>query len=263
MTTIDGAAATPTKLEVELPTADGAVDQDREWCLVQVDGKSRRIRFHDYGEIYSIPGLYEHIFYELLECCSPSVVTSLLSEALASEGDDASDLTVLDLGAGNGMVGELLAEMGADSIVGVDVIEEAAAAAERDRPDVYEDYLVRDFTKLSGPERRSLRSRGFNCLTTVAALGFGDIPPLAFAEAYNAVATDGWVALNIKDDFLNDRDSTGFARLLGRVLDDGILDERARRVYCHRLSMRGEPLDYVAIVGRKRADIPAELVELG
>ena len=52
-------------LVVRFPRVDGAVpDQNEEWCDVIVDGELRRIRFHDYGEIYDIPGLYEVIFYE-------------------------------------------------------------------------------------------------------------------------------------------------------------------------------------------------------
>lgn len=48
-----------------------------------------------------------------------------------------------------------------------------------------------------------LRDWNFNCLTSVAALGFGDIPPRAFFEALRLVATNGWVALNLKETFLD------------------------------------------------------------
>lgn len=246
-------------LAVEFPD-DLARDQDHEWCLVTVNGRTRKVRFHDYDEIYRVPGLYEFLFYEHLECCSPEVVVGLLADELMAEGVDPSTLRVLDLGAGNGMVGEELVDLGVGAIVGVDLIPEAAAAAQRDRPGVYEDYLVLDLTELSEARRRDLRARRFDVLVTVAALGFGDIPPSAFAEAFNLVSDGGWVAFNIKQQFLDDGESTGFSRLVDRLLGAGIVEKRAEKVYRHRLSANGESLDYVAIVGVKRDAVPDALV---
>ena len=248
-----------TALAVEFPD-DVARDQDHEWCRVTMNGTTRKIRFHDYHEIYSVPGLYEFLFYEHLECCSPQVVCGLLEDALKAAGAPPETLRVLDLGAGNGMVGEELAELGAEMITGVDLLPEAAAAAERDRPGVYDDYLVLDLAELSDARRRELRERSFNALVSVAALGFGDIPPRAFAEAFNLVSDGGWIAFNIKEHFLDDGDPTGFSRLIGSVLESGIVEQRAEKVYCHRLSTSGDALDYVALVGVKRSAISDELV---
>ena len=100
-----------------------------------------------------------------------------------------------------------------------------------------------------------------NALVTVAALGFGDIPPRAFGEAFNLIEDDGWLAFNIKENFLDDgADSTGFSRLIARLLDRGILEERAEKNYRHRNSTSGNPLKYVALVARKRGDIPEDLL---
>jgi SAM-dependent methyltransferase len=249
----------PTDLAVEFPD-DIARDQDHEWCRVTMNGTTRKIRFHDYDEIYSVPGLYEYLFYEHLECCSPQVVRGLLEDALTDAGMPPDTLRVLDLGAGNGMVGEELADLGAEMITGVDLLPEAAAAAERDRPGVYDDYLVLDLTELSDPLRRELRGRRFNALVSVAALGFGDIPPRAFAEAFNLVSDGGWIAFNIKEHFLDDGEPTGFSRLIGRLLDSGLVELRDEKVYRHRLATNGDPLDYVALVGVKQSPIPEELV---
>ncbi|MEA2474549.1 MAG: hypothetical protein QOE06_2464 [Thermoleophilaceae bacterium] len=245
--------------EVTLPTqASSDFDQDQEWCQIVVAGEKRRIRFHDYHEIYSIPGLYEHLFYELLECDSPRAVTELLGEELRETGRDAAGLRVLEVGAGNGMVGRELAELGVRTIVGVDIIEEARTAAERDRPGVYEDYLVIDLTDIPPPTREELAATNLNCLVTVAALGFGDIPPNAFAEAYNLIEEGGLVVFNIKEDFISHGDGSGFSRLIRQGLDDGALAMRSQRRYQHRLSVAGEPLYYVAIVAEKRAGLPIE-----
>src|SRR5436305_13260775 len=55
------------------PDGSGGRDQDAEWCWVKIeDGPKRRIRFHDYPEIYEIPGLYERLFYDELRCDSPA-----------------------------------------------------------------------------------------------------------------------------------------------------------------------------------------------
>lgn len=251
---------TPESLEIRIPENEPHVDQDEEWCEVSMDGETFRVRFHDYAEIYAIPGLYEALFYEKLECCSPQTVCGLLADQLDAEGADLGDLRILDLGAGNGMVGERLA--GAGSIVGVDIIEEAADAARRDRPGVYDDYLVLDFTELPDSARDLLERRDLNGLVTVAALGFGDIPPRAFAEAYNLIADGGWIAFNIKEDFLDrEEDGTGFSRLIRKMLVAGVLDRLDQRAYPHRLSAGGDPLHYVAIIGRKNSDVPDELVE--
>jgi SAM-dependent methyltransferase len=243
--------------EIRIPRAgDARFDQDEEWCEVLIEGQPRRIRFHDYDEIYSIPGLYERLFYELLECDSPRAVMALLGKELRSRGRQASTLRVLEVGAGNGMVGAELDELGVSTIVGVDIIEEAAMAAERDRPGVYDDYLVLDLTAIPPDTRRDLGGRGFNCLVTVAALGFGDIPPDAFANAYNLVEPGGLVAFNIKEDFLTDGDGSGFSRLIREGLADGSLHMTRERRYRHRLSISGEPLHYVAMIAEKRADLP-------
>jgi hypothetical protein len=248
------------QLVVRFPHVDGdAPDQDREWCEVQIEGETRRIRFHDYDEIYNVPGLYEAIFHDHLKCTSPGVVVGLLAEELRGEGVEPGSLRGLDVGAGNGLVGEELQRLGVDSLVGVDLLQEAADAAERDRPGLYADYIACDLTDLDPTERRRIEAPSSNLLTTVAALGFGDIPCAAFLTAYNAIEDGGWIAFNIKAEFLDADDPTGFAKLVRTMLSDGILEERTRRRYDHRLSMTGDALEYIALVGIKRSDAPMSL----
>ncbi|MGH2944101.1 MAG: methyltransferase domain-containing protein, partial [Solirubrobacteraceae bacterium] len=213
--------------------ASGTLDQDEEWCEVEMEGKRRRIRFHDYAAIYELPGLYERLFGEQLACDSPRVVTELLGEELRSARCKREELTALDFGAGNGMVGERLAELAIGEIVGVDLLPEARDAAKRDRPGVYEAYYALDFTKLGPDDRRTLMRHDFDVMTCVAALGFGDIPTLAFGEAFNLVGSPGWIAFNIRDRFLEetDGDASSFGRLIGRMVREGILEERTRTRY--------------------------------
>jgi len=242
--------------EIRFPQRDGPeLEQDEEWCEVRLAGQRRRIRFHDYSEIYAWRGLYEQLFYDELKCDSPRTVCALLAEQLDHEGLDPGDLRVFDVGAGNGMVGEHLRKMGAGSVVGVDIIEAAAEATERDRPGAYADYLVLDLTDIPAAALEDLRDWRFNCMTTVAALGFGDIPPDAFAAAFNLVEDGGHVAFNIKEDFMTHTDESGFSALIVDALASGALVLERDRRYRHRLSVTGEPLPYVAMVAEKRRDL--------
>lgn len=242
------------ELEIALPPVDSA--QDEEWVVARTDDGWRRIRLHDYDEVFKVPGLYEKWLYETLRCQSPQKIADLMARALLREGASAEDCVTLDLGAGNGCVGEELEGIGLTRLVGVDLIDEARAAAERDRPGLYADYVVCDLTDLSPGQAARLRAHAFNTLVCVAALGFGDIPPLAFARAFNLISDGGWIAFNIKSGFLDDAGGSPFARLIGRMIAQGILEPMLQEAYTHRLNPLGEQLEYVAIIGRKLGAIP-------
>jgi predicted TPR repeat methyltransferase len=184
------------------------------------------------------------------------MLRNLLEDCLARHEAPESELRAFDLGAGNGMMGEQLRDLGAEEVVGADLLPEAAAAAERDRPGVYDDYVVGDLTAVDDTVAEDLARRRFNCLTTVAALGFGDIPPPVFTQACEFIEPDGWVVFNIKEDFLGSGDQTGFSRLVRESVEDGALELEAQRRYRHRLSVAGEPLYYAGLVARKRGDLP-------
>jgi len=248
--------------DIRLPDSDNGVDQDQEWCEFQFRGKKRRVRFHDYADVFRIPGLYEEIFYECLECNSPSYICNLLDDVAREYGEDPGNFRVLDVGAGNGMVGDELQELDmAEAIVGIDITPAAKEATERDRPDVYDDYLVADLTDLPETDEERLRRANANCLTTVAALGFGDIPPLAFAKALDLIETPGWLAFNVKENFLREQEQSGFSRLIRRLNREGYIQTLCYRRYQHRVSIAGKPLYYVAVVARKLKDVDSELLE--
>jgi len=251
------------RFSISFPAPNSGIKtQAEEYCIIEQDGQERRIRFHDYHEIYAIPGLYEHLFYERLKYKSPDVITSLLIEQINKSSSPISELAVFDMGAGNGIVGKILKQNGVNRIIGIDIVPEAAMAAQRDQSGVYDDYYIEDLRNLSSDTRGALEAKDLNCLITSGALGFGDIPAPAFAAGYNLIAVDGWIAFNIKEDFIEESDSTGFSDLVKGMLDGGIFDLRVRHRYCHRLSVDGRPLYYVAVVGVKKAPIPKALIKI-
>jgi SAM-dependent methyltransferase len=243
---------------IKLPPPAEQHDQDAEYCYLWQHDEWEKLRFHDYAQIFARPGLYEQLFYDLLRCQSPEVVCELLDEAVRADGRSPDELRVLDLGAGNGMVGERLAAIGARHLVGIDILPAAAEAAKRDRPSVYDGYLIVDMVEFPPAEQAELTASGFNALTCVAALGFADIPPEAFRNAFNLVADGGWVAFTLRDKFVSAQDASGFRKLIDAACASGAMEIVAERSYQHRLATDGTPLYYVALIGRKNADLPPE-----
>ncbi|MGV0698536.1 class I SAM-dependent DNA methyltransferase [Mycolicibacter algericus] len=246
---------------IEFPPVNSErLTQDEvEFGLVD-NGKVQMLRFHDYAEIYKRPGLYEELFYGRLRCKSPDKVLELLQRALQTEREPLTELRILDLGAGNGMMGEVLKRDGVARLVGVDIIPEARDAAYRDRPTVYDAYYITDLSDVDARLRGELTEWNFDCLTCVAALGFGDIPPRAFINAVRLIKPTGWLAFNIKHSFLDADDQTGFSRLVRALVFSRYFDVYHLELYRHRLSMEGRQLFYYALVGRLTAPLPEDFL---
>ncbi len=247
--------------KLRIPETVKSDQQGEEPFIIEYNGEEKRIRAHDYDEIYKVPGLYEYLFYDKYKCDSPNVVCSELVKEVEKTTMKVSDLKVLDVGAGNGMVGEELKSVGADAVFGIDIIEEAAEAIERDRPGIYDDYLIEDLTRLSDGTRDKVEKWSPNCMTIVAALGFDDIPPEAFAEAYNMISDQGWVAFNIKDEFCSKGDRTGFSNLIDNMTGSDAFSVKSKKRYRHRFCQDGTPLNYFAVIGQKQKDIPETMLQ--
>lgn len=248
--------------KIQFPPIDAReLGQDEAYFYMWNGEVRERIRLHDYDLLFKTPGLYEQVVYERLKCQSPQTVGDVLKYSISLSTDRFEELRVLDLGAGNGVMGEELKKHGVSRLVGVDIIEEAKAATERDRPGVYDDYYVMDFTSLDEHELEKLGSWHLDCLVSVAALGFGDIPVQAFLQAFNLIAEDGWVAFNIKETFLDRSDDSGFSRLIRELIFSDYLDLFLLQRYRHRLSIEGEPLYYFALGGKKNSHVPSSLID--
>lgn len=247
---------------IQFPSADvRELRQDEVYFYLLKEKGKEKIRLHDYSHIFETPGLYEQVVYERLKCQSPSRVADVMRSSISQSDQRFSELRVLDLGAGNGVVGEELKKYGVSRLVGIDIIPEARAATERDRPGVYDAYYVMDFCQLRDDEREELTSWSPDCLVSVAALGFGDIPARAFLEAFNVIAEDGWVAFNVKESFLDRSDDSGFSQLIRELIFSEYLDLYHLQRYRHRLSIEGEPLYYYALGAQKNGDVPSEFID--
>jgi hypothetical protein len=146
-------------------------------------------------------------------------------------------------------------------VVGVDILPEAEQAVKRDRPQVYDDFFVLDFCNMGQQHEEKLKSYNFNTLVTVAALGFGDIPAKAFINAFNLIEENGNIAFNIKEAFLSEKDSTGYCNTIKDMCENH-MDIISSKKYTHRLSISGEKLEYVAMVGKKKKDFDLSECEL-
>ena len=146
-------------------------------------------------------------------------------------------------------------------LVGVDIIPEAQVATERDRPGVYDAYYLMDFCSLDENDRDDLKAWSLDCLVSVAALGFGDIPAQAFLEAFNMIGKDGWIAFNVKETFFDRSDDSGFSQLIRELIFSEYLDLHHLQRYRHRFSIEGEPLYYFALGGRKTGNVSSSFAD--
>src|SRR5262249_16207370 len=126
----------PTR-DVSLPEASTHDGKEPGYCLVEDAGTVRQVRFRGDARLWEWPGVFEHLVRNLLRGNAPGALCHLLDRQLRAAGVPPTDLRVIDLGAGNGWMGEELSAIGCTEIVGVDGAAAAAAAAERDHPDVY------------------------------------------------------------------------------------------------------------------------------
>ena len=158
----------------------GSPDAGGEYVALLTDGGDEVIvHLHDYERFYDVSGLYEPVVQELLGCRSPQIAAEGVAEALRRLRLDPANVTLLDLGAGTGLVGELVRQLGVAAVIGLDALAAARAACLRDRPGVYRGYFVGD---LADPDPKLLAQlRHYRRGGLVSAGAFGG----------NACAGDG------------------------------------------------------------------------
>ncbi len=227
------------------------LSQGQEYFFIEKDGKKEQVQLHDYLKIYSVPWLYEEVLYELLKCNTPVAICDLLEKVLRETETNPLDLRVLEIGAGSGIFAQHLRGLGIKRITGLDILEIAHQAAERDRPGLYDDYYVADLTDLSSEAHKELADQEFNCVAVASATGWGNhIPVLGFATAFELLAQGGWFIFHVK----RDKDDAECLELCDWI--DTLVGSRKMRVLAnescfHRYSIDNKPIFYDVIIGSK------------
>jgi hypothetical protein len=107
----------------------------------------------------------------MLGCCSPQVAAKALVFALTRLELDPAEMTLLDLGADTGIVGELLCGLGVGNVVGLDALAAARAVCLRDRPGIYRGYLVGDLANTTQQLLGQPRDHHLTGLVSAGAFG--------------------------------------------------------------------------------------------
>jgi len=227
-----------------------------DWVEFGPPHARKRVGFHDYAALYAVPGLYERVFQDELGMCTAQRVVGLYAEALARLSRQPANERVIDLGAGNGLGGEELRRVGIGRVIGVDVEPVARKAALRDRPGVYDDYIVGDLASLPVEELASIAAMEPTAVLALSALGPGHAPPEVLDRALGLLATGGVFAFAVMPTLLPDREEpaeqrTGYPEQLCDLFNRRA-DILARDEYVHRRQTDGSNHLAVAFVGRMR-----------
>lgn len=225
--------------EVEIDSSVPAVQGD-EFFVVNLGGERRTVNIHDYAGIYAVPGLYEHVLQLRLQSKSPQVMAASLGARVALSEDAATPVRCLDVGAGVGLSGAALSVEGLAPTVGIDIVPAAAEAAHRDRPGLYEHYVVGALGEVDlAPLIETYR---LNALVSSAALTGGHIEPQVLAKTWAAFSPGDWLAFTCLDSRA-DAARDGFEKWTDFEFDEPFL---------HRRLTTGEPVHFRSLVGRRR-----------
>ncbi|MBW4573027.1 MAG: methyltransferase domain-containing protein [Tolypothrix carrinoi HA7290-LM1] len=128
--------------------------------------------------------------------CSPVQSASALAKVLPNK-----DATILDTGAGTGMVGEALAELGYTNIAGVDLSFEMLEVARKKQvyTALYQGNLEEPLAFAS--------EQSFDAILAVGVFTFGHAHPRALKSLSSLLKTDGYFVLTVRVDYYNDTES--------------------------------------------------------
>lgn len=230
----------------------GSRDAAGEYVALPADGDDEMIvHLHDYARFYDVSGLYEHVVQELLRCRSPQIAAEGVGQALRRLRLDPANVTLLDLGAGTGLVGELVRELGVAAVIGLDALAAARAACLRDRPGVYHDYLVGDLADPNPELFAALRDHRPNGLVSAGAFGGTHAPATALLNALALLPAGAPVVFTIDERWMREDGPGGFRTPVTQLLASGELELLDRSRFRHRLTTAGDPVDYELLVAAR------------
>lgn len=127
-------------------------------------------------------------FYRVSPIKSAQTLAQVLSQ---------KDAIILDAGAGTGMVGEALAELGYTQIVGVDLSEEMLEIAQKKQ--VYRNLYQGNLED----SLNFLEQGSFNAIISVGVFTFGHVHPQAFLKLSFLLKSGGYFLLTVRVDYYN------------------------------------------------------------
>jgi hypothetical protein len=235
----------------------GPPHADGEFIALRSAGSEEEIvHLHDYERIYRVPWLYEHIVQGLLRCRSPQTAIGGLAHAMTGLGIDPTEVVLLDLGAGTGLVGELARELGIRTVIGIDSLPAARTACLRDRPGVYDDYLVGELAAPSPELLAGLRRHRPTALVSAGAFGGTHAPPAALRGALALLPVGAPLAFTIDERWMNSDGPGAFRSAVTELLRSSQLRLLERSRFQHRISTAGRPIHYELIVAAKSSESP-------
>lgn len=246
------------RLRIEPVAAEGTLRQADERFTAIVEGDRRQFEMHDYRTMYRVPMLYDTMLYGWLRCETPRLLAQHFKRLQAAAPDAAPDadneIRMLEVGAGSGAFASALHhELPAIRILGLDIIEEARLAAQRDRPGAYEAYLVADLCNMSEEAEARVTALAPNCVGVASATGWGNhIPVAGFEQAFAYLQPKGWFIFHVKP---NDPDPECVALvewIEAKLRNGEIVDSESDKIF-HRYGVTGEEIYYDYVIGRKAA----------
>ncbi|MCC6572904.1 MAG: hypothetical protein IT462_03850 [Planctomycetes bacterium] len=181
------------KVQIDIRFPDGHAP---DFCEVMRDGAWERIDFNDCEKIFGVPGLYEEIFHRRVDWQSHARVSWLLDNTLKQFNDRPQNLRVLELGAGNGVVGERMRELGIRALAGLDASSSARDAAHRDRPGLYDEYFVAEDGGISPRQTSAIQAFEPNCLLAVASIGCRHARAATLEAVTSLLPAGAWLVVN-------------------------------------------------------------------
>jgi hypothetical protein len=159
------------------------------------------------------------------------------------------------MGAGTGVVGELVRAAGIPVVIGFDALEAARTACLRDRPGIYRDYVVGDLAAPVPDLLRRLRRHRPTGLISAGAMGGGaHTPPAALVNALGLLPRGAPVVFTIDERWMNTDAPGGFKTAVTQLIDSGGLRLLRRTRFQHRLSTTRIPVYYELVVAAKGGD---------
>lgn len=174
-----------------------------------------------------------------LESEDASCLTSSLTSWLALDGQHIGDVTVLDVAAGTGLVGENLYKDGYRHITALDISKEMLEKAEN--KGVYENLILSEF----GQVLENVPTRSFNAVVMRGGFAAGHLP-LASLRQMAGCCKQGGIVINCMvlefaqtveeykdiDEYVEDLDKEGVWKLLERKVVEEYCRNKTGLMHC-------------------------------